>query len=319
MTPTVVVASRQSAAELARALAAITPQVDRWGGELVVARDPAAGPIDAVTAAYPAVRVVIGPAGATIPVLRGVGLARAGGDLVALTEDHLYPAPDWLDTLIGALDRGADVVGGGMANAARGRLVDWAAYFSDYGFYSVGRRERPGPPLLTAANAIYPRRFVAEAADWCLAGAWENVVHDRLAARGATLGFEPRARMYHDHHYRLGGFLGNRFSHGRDYARARRLEHRGTAGWARAVSAPALVPLLFARIARAAWREAPAPFFLAAPLTLSLLAGWALGEAAGYLAGGPAPSAEPGSAVPVPTEADAVDTVPASLTHETRP
>lgn len=294
MAVSVVVASRQPAAELARALRALEPQVQRLGGRIVVARDPAAGPLEGL-APSASVDLVLGPPGASIPVLRGLGLRAAAGELVALTEDHLYPAPDWLETLLAPLEAGFDVVGGGMENRARGRLVDWAAYFSDYGFYSFARGPGRTPSLLTDANVVYPRRWVADIAAWASSGAWENVVHDRLARRGARFRFEPAARMYHEHRYGLAAFLGNRFTHGRDYARARRVEQPDTAGWARALGAPVLVPLLWARIARASWREAPGAFVGAAPLTFLLLAGWAAGEAVGYLgprtlaAAGPAP------------------------------
>ena len=139
--------------------------------------------------------------------------------------------------------------------------------------------------LLTAANVAYRRRVVPDVASWAAEGAWENVVHDRLAAAGARLRFEPTVRMLHEHGYRFREFLRNRFEHGRDYARSRLVEEPGTPALGRALTAPLLVPLLFLRIARASWQEAPAAFWLSAPLTLALLGAWAVGEAVGYLGG----------------------------------
>jgi hypothetical protein len=174
-----------------------------------------------------------------------------------------------------------------MINRARGRLVDWAAYFSDYGFYSVARPEPGERPLLTDANVAYRRAVVPMVAEWALGGAWENVVHDRLLAAGRTIRFERRARMQHDHRYRLGEFLRNRFGHGFDYARSRVAEDPGVSRWLRAATAPLLAPVLFARVARASWREAPAAFWASAPITSALLGACAVGEAAGYLAARP--------------------------------
>jgi hypothetical protein len=81
------------------------------------------------------------------------------------------------------------VVGGGGAPASGRRR---AAYLADYGFYSCARpADARQPPLLTAANIAYARRVVAEVAQWSLEGAWENVLHDRLATQGAVLDLRP--------------------------------------------------------------------------------------------------------------------------------
>ncbi|MGE0555680.1 MAG: glycosyltransferase family 2 protein [Gemmatimonadales bacterium] len=291
--PSVVVASRQAPAELGACLAALVPQCERSGSELIVARDGAAAPIDQLLERYPGVTLVIGPSDASIPVLRGLGLAASTGDPVALTEDHLIPAADWLERLFAAFGPGVACVGGGMANTATGRATDWAAYFADYGFYSRARPAAPGPPLITDANVAYRREVVARVAEWARAGAWENVVHDRLLAQGHGIRWEPGARVDHHHRYGYLAFLRNRFEHGRDYAMSRRAEAPGTSRVVRALTAPALVALLFGRIARASWREAPLAWWVAAPITLSFVAGWAVGEAAGYL--------RPGGGAPNPT------------------
>jgi len=232
---------------------------------------------------FPGVSVVAGPPNAPIPVLRGLGLAAAKGDPVALTEDHLIPAHDWLERLFAGFRPGIVCVGGGMANTATGRATDWAAYFADYGFYSLARGEGSGPPLITDANVAYRLEVVPAVAAWAQAGAWENVVHDRLVAEGHEIRWEPSARVNHHHRYGYLEFLRNRFDHGRAYAVSRLAEAPGTNRFVRALTAPALVVVLFARIARASWREAPLAWWAAAPITLSFVAGWAVGEAAGYL------------------------------------
>lgn len=285
--PSVVIASKQAAAQLETCLEALAAQGRVLDAEIVIARDPSAGPITGITDRFQELVVCWGRPGASIPELRGLGLAASTGDPVALTEDHLVPTPDWLPGLIQAVSQDWDVVGGGMANAARGRLIDWAAYFSDYGFYSVARPERPGPPLLTAANIIYRRAVVGDVAKWAQEGAWENVVHDRLLAAGRRIRFERGARMLHVHRYRFRDFWRNRFQHGRDYAWSRLAEDPNARPWLRGLTAPALLPVLFGRIARASWREAPLAFWLAAPVTAALVGGWVVGEMVGYFGGRP--------------------------------
>jgi hypothetical protein len=137
---------------------------------------------------------------------------------------------------------------------------------------------------LTGANVAYSREVVGEVAEWMTAGAWENVVHDRLAARrgGRGLLFVAEARVYHRHSYRFAAFCRDRFEHGRAYARDRMAE-RGSGRWARLALTPLLPLVLFKRVAGASAGESPGAFLLAAPVTLAFLAAWAVGEGVGYL------------------------------------
>lgn len=286
MPASVVVASCRDLRLLERLLAALEPMATRLGVERVVARAGTAEEGEALRARHPGVRFIMAPPGSSVPALRGLGMQAATGDPVAVTEDHLLPAEDWLDRLVPALEPGVGAAGGGMANGAGLGLVAWAAYFSDYGFYSRARRDPPGAvPLLTAANIVYPRRVVADVAAWSLAGEWENVLHDRLRERGERLAFVPGALVYHVQRYGLAEFCRDRYEHGLDYAQSRLAEHPEANRWALLVAAPLLAGLLFLRIARAAWRERPAAFVAAAPVTLILLGWWAIGEAVGYWRG----------------------------------
>lgn len=288
MPASIVVASCRDPRLLERLLAALAPMAERLGAERVVARAGSAEEVAALAARHPGVRFVRAAPGTGVPALRGLGMQAATGDPVAVTEDHLVPAPDWLDRLMPALGPGIGAAGGGMANGDRLGLLAWAAYFSDYGFYSIGRRDPAGAiPLLTAANIVYPRRVVADVAAWSLAGEWENVLHDRLRAQGERLAFEPRAVVYHVQRYGLVEFCRDRYEHGLQYARSRLAEHPEANRWLLLLAAPFLAGLLFLRIARAAWRERPAAFLAATPLTLLLLGWWATGEAVGYWRGPP--------------------------------
>lgn len=281
-----VIASCRALSLLERAVASLRPQCQRLGAEIVIARSGDAADVAAVRARFPDLTVVAIAPGAGIPRLRGLGLAAASGNPVAMTEDHCVPADDWLDRLLAHTTAGVDAVGGGMANAAGSGALSWGAYLSDYGFYSFARPADPRPvPLLTAANIAYSRRVVPEIATWCDEGAWENVVHDRLTEQGRALRFAPEARVYHDHHYAFGGFCRDRYEHGWDYARARLTEDRGAPRWRLLLLTPLLPLVLIRRIARAAAGEDRAAFARALPVTVAFLCSWAAGEAAGYLRG----------------------------------
>jgi hypothetical protein len=285
----VVVASFRARAILEACLARLLPQCETSGAELLVARSADRGDLAALAAAHPMVRVVAAPPGADLPRVRGVGLAAATGRLVALTEDHCLPAEDWVEAVGRHVDGTVDVVGGAMENARCGRPIDWGAYFAEYGFFAgASTDDDAARPLLTGANVAYHRRVVGDVAAWALDGAWENVAHARLAAAGATMRFDPAMRVAQGLSYALPAFCGDRYRHGRDYARTRLAEESVGAGgrWLRAISAPVLPPVLVWRIARRVRRaEHRAAFATALPFTFTFLAAWSIGEAIGYVRG----------------------------------
>ena len=284
--PSVVIASAGGLARLWRAVAALESELERTGAQLVIARSAPEAEERVVRDRLPGATVVWAPTGAGIPRLRGLGLAAATGDPVAITEDHLVAGDHWLERLFAPLQTGIDIVGGGMQNRKGSGAVAWAAYLSDYGFYSYARPASTAPvPLLTMANLAHRRRDVARIAQWCSEGAWENVVHDRLAAEGRTLTFAPDARIIHDHAYRFSDFIRNRYEHGWDYARARLTENPTVSRLPLVAMTPVLPLVLFARIARAAAGEDRGAFVRALPLTIAFLYAWSAGEAMGYLKG----------------------------------
>ena len=282
----VTVASNRSLELLGACLASLLPQCSAHGAEVIVVRSAPAAEIDRLARDWPGVRFLAAPMDASIPVLRGMGLAAAGGELVALTEDHCVAAPGWLDALMEAAGNGVVAVGGGMGNAQVHRAVDWGAYFSEYGFFDAHRP--PGDDrLLTAANVAYRRQVLEEITAGALAGDWENVLHGRLVARGLTTRFAPRAVIRQNRTYELASFCRDRYEHGRDYARARVAEEAGTNRWIRLMSCLPLPVILSLRVARAAGRGTPGAFLRALPATFTFLAAWSLGEAVGYLSGKP--------------------------------
>lgn len=283
---TVVVASCRERGLLDACLASLRSQCKEHGADIVVARAGPPPEVAELQAAYPDVRFVAAPPEATIPQLRGQGLAEADGDIVALTEDHCVAAPDWIAQLAAAPGQ-SDVVGGAMGNAQRERALDWAAYFSEYGFFGGGQPDA-ATPLLTGANVAYRRRVVDDVVALARRGEWENVVHSRLAASGSTLTFLTTAAVYQNDTYRFWDFCRNRYEHGRDFARRRLVGEPGGRRWLLLAGSVALPLLLAVRVAGAVSRRDRRAFVRSLPLTLAFLTAWAAGEAVGYFLG-PAP------------------------------
>lgn len=287
----VAVASNRTPELLAACLASLAGPCRRLGAPIAVGRPETGAALAEWQARFPEVRMVSAPDG-NIPRLRGAALLACDADLVALTEDHCVVDDDWLDALVTAHgSTGADAVGGGMGNAQPARAVDWAAYFSEYGFFSWTRPPSPGTPLLTGANVAYARSVRAQAGQWAADGDWENVIHDRLAAAGRQLAFAPAARVRQNLTYRLGAFCRDRYEHGRNYARARLAQPGHPSRLVLLAGTPVLVPLLVARVGAAAASIDRGAFLRALPITTLFLGSWVVGEAVGYATPGGAPAA----------------------------
>jgi hypothetical protein len=249
---------------------------------VLLARAGGARTVSGIADRYRGVRFIAAADGADVPRLRATGLAAAAGDLVALLEDHCVADRGWLDALIAAAKAGADVAGGAMDNGRPERIVDWAAYFSEYGFFA--ERSNTGPvPALTGANVAYRRPVIEDVRRLTAAGEWENVVHAHLHAQNRTFAFVPTATVRQNQSYGFAAFCRDRFEHGRDYARRRLAEAPPRLRWMMLAAAWALPPLLAFRIARVIARRQRPAFLRALPVTLAFLAAWAGGEWWGYL------------------------------------
>lgn len=291
----VVIASFRERSVLDACLASLLPQCSGPAIEVIVARADNASAVAELLLAYPGLRAVRLPVGAELPPLRSAGLAASSGRIAALTEDNCVADANWVATMRSYADRPVDVVGGGMDNARETRALDCGAFFAEYGVYGgISARAAGTTPALTAANVGYSRRVLADVIAWAADGAWENVVHERLRQNGATLVFEPAARVGQNLTYSFAAFCADRYQHGVVYARGRLAESPGSSRWSRATTALALPPLLAWRVARISVGSAKraVAFARALPFTLAFFTAWSVGEAVGYLRGpSPAPRA----------------------------
>ena len=281
---TVVVASFRPLALVESAIAALQVAVDRAPGRasVVLARAGNAEDARRLARGRPWLTVLRCARGATVPELRGAGMREAGGGWTAVTEDHCLVDPDWIHAF-GAATGSYDIVGGVMGNARPG-IVNWAAYFAEYGFFGPGAIAAGGTPLVTGANVLYAPSVVRDVSEWASSGLWEDVIHARLQAGGARVGFTAEARVQQNGTYSFWAFCRDRFEHGRDYARVR-VREQAVDRIPRLLSTPLLPAVLLARVWHASSGQAPGRFITASPITLAFLAAWSAGEAAGYLSG----------------------------------
>jgi hypothetical protein len=282
-----------------RCLAALAGQREAPPFEVIVPVDASLPDADAWRAAHPDVRFVrladaaapaAGPGAAHLLYdrRRAAGLAAARGEIVALTEDHARPDPDWCAAIARAHRRPCAAIGGAIENAVD-RPLHWAVYFCDFGRYQGPLP--PGPSdCASDVNVSYKRAALESVAPVWRGSYHETAVHGALRAIGESLWLDPEPVVRQERGpLRLAALLRERFAWGRLYAGKRVREISAARRLALFAGAPALPAWLLARQVRTAWRRRRLwrPFARALPVLALLLVAWSAGEWLGYATGRP--------------------------------
>lgn len=218
---------------------------------------------------------------------RAAGVRSATAPIVMLGETHAFPAPDWGEQIVRAHEAGCDAVAPGISNSNPASALSWCALLMDYGRWLDGRS--PGPIVEPPAyNAAWKRQALLRAGDGLARMLEPGGPRDPKVASGAQ-GFHhaPGARVAHLNVARPGAWAAERYWGGRLFGARRSL------GWplTRRIAYGAgslLIPFIrFVRtrpaVSLARQRSHLPRGVLAAVAAGSVL--WAIGEAAGYLAG----------------------------------
>ena len=165
-----------------------------------------------------------GPAAA-----RNAGVARAGGELVAFTDDDCRPRPEWLRRLAERFQAAPEEAAGGRTvNAlARNPFSSAAQLVIDVGYRqnnegSENRRWFTTNNLAVpaagfrAVGGFDPSFRTAEDRDFC----------SRWVAHGLRMSYEPRAVVEHAHDLTLTSFARLHFDYGRGAFRYHRKQRR---------------------------------------------------------------------------------------------
>jgi hypothetical protein len=239
-----------------------------------------------VSERWPSVRLLSFDEPMAVPELRAAGMAAARAPYVAVIEDHCVVRDGWASRICAAHRRGHSVVGGAVRNGATRRLRDWAAFFCEYSEHMEPLPEGPTRSL-TGMNVSYDRRAIETMSPLLDEGRWETWLHPHLLENGVGLHAEADMALEHVKDFGFREFVSQRYHYARSHAGMRNRE----LGARRAIyvlGSPALVPLLYARIARNVFRKRRhrGRFVAATPLVLVYLVVWSLGEAVGYAFGG---------------------------------
>jgi hypothetical protein len=218
---------------------------------------------------------------------RAAGVRAARSPIIAFTEDHSLPDPDWAESLIGSHQDSGSVVGPAVKNGNPSSVISWANFLTEYSDWldpAIGGKIRHLP----GHNSSYKREILlAYGADldrWLEA---EGLMHWDLFAKGHQLYLDPRARTSHLNFSRFGASLMLRFYAGRMFAGMRRHDWSAILCSVYTLGSP-LIPLLrLARISRSLFSPGRPLRLLprVLPSLLFLLIVEALGEMTGYALG----------------------------------
>ena len=280
-----VIAAWTGAEALGRCLASLRRQEPRVDFEVVVARNFDVGAATALAECPGSVDVPL-ERGATVPELRGAGLRRSTGLVVAFLEDHAVCVPGWVAALLRAHAAPVAAVGGPVECGEGASPLDWAVYFYDYGRYMspIAAGERAD---LSGLNMSFKRSALDAAADAVRDGVFEDRLLGAIRAGHGTLWLEPGAAVLHDRRHGAAEATLRAYHLARGFA-ARRVAGAGAARrLAFAFAAFGLPALSLARCGLGVLRRRRhvEKFARALPWLAVLVAFWSAGECLGYLAG----------------------------------
>lgn len=277
---------------LMECLKSLAAQVTDHQFEIIIPYDDGHPDIGRLGPDYPEVKFLAVPGRKTYAQLRAAGVLAAAGEIVAVTEDHCMPAPEWCENIIlahrkpEAGDKNPAAIGGPVEKAVPDTIVNWAMYFADYVRYANPVTEGPAVSL-TDLNVSYKKTDLE-----FISGVWkeefhENEVHAALTANGRVLWLSPMILVLQRREYTFGKAVQDRYAFGRLFASTR---VGMVSGGKRALYAlfSIFVPVLqFVRIIKHVRnkRKWGGELVKASPALLTLVTVWAGGEFMGYLTG----------------------------------
>jgi hypothetical protein len=278
----VVVPSVNGAADLMGCLDALAIDAARTPLEVLVADRVGAELRREVQQRHPWVRLIEAAPGTTIPSLRAMAFLAASAPVVAVIEDHVRVPAGWADQMLGAQQRGEEVVGGAVYNAATERVVDWAAFLCEYSHLLPPLASGPVASI-TGNNTAYRRDLLERFRDAAASGRWEDHLHAVLRAHGIPLYCRPEIAVGHKKHYTVWEYTSQRYLYARSFAGARVAGRPALARALYGAAAVLLPPLLLARIVGRVWARPPyRPMLVRSlPLLPLFVAAWAAGEVVG--------------------------------------
>lgn len=288
----VIIASINGLPYLKECIIALSKQKGNFNTQVIVADCVGSSVTNYLRGEHPWVEVIAYGDKQSVPKLRAAAIAKATGKIIAITEDHCIPPPDWYEQLARAHSQHTGpAIGGAVDNGAVDRLVDWAVFFCEYSNFISPVDEGvvhdlPGP------NVSYKREALEPLRDLIKEEYWETFVHGKLEETGNKLWSDPNVKVIHKKHFRFTDFLSERFHYSRAFAGTRNESMSVPKRIVYFFASPLLPPILLLRISKRVMKhkEHLPKFAMCLPYILLFMIAWAVGESIGY-ASGPGDSA----------------------------
>ena len=285
----VIIASYNARTTIEACLRALERQPMAASFEVIVVDSSTDGTGEFVEAHFPHVKVYRFQQRKFPGDARNIGISKAMGRIIAVTDADCQPDRSWIEQIIKAHDLPYPAIGGAIANANPASPVGWAAYFCEFSQWMPGTL----PTWMDdapAANISY-KKDVFDRYGTFVEGTYcsDTEFHWRLRENGHRVRFDPLIRVAHRNIDHLARFLKHEAYHGRSFARVR-IRAQGFS-WLKRLVYVALLPLiplrLFLKVALCNFRSRVylAQFVKSSPLVLLGLVCWSVGEGVGYATG----------------------------------
>jgi glycosyltransferase involved in cell wall biosynthesis len=283
----VIVASLYSPTALKNCLESVLAN-EQNASEIIVADCCLKSEFTEWTKKYPAVNFIEFSPQTSLPVMLGAAIARAKGELIAITDSSGVVADDWISSISRAHQaEKSSVIGGAVEiRGQQMKSVDWAAYFCEYAQFMRPLR-RGAVDVLAGNNISFKRPILQKGKEYVEPEFWKTYWCEELKAEGIKLFSEPAMLIYYAKTFRTVPFLVRRFHHGRCFA-GMRTKQAAFSKCAFYLVGSLVLPFIFLyrTIATVLGKKR---FFkellLSFPMILLAIVFWSLGETCGYLAG----------------------------------
>ena len=168
------------------------------------------------------VRVVEAGQVASIGTANAKGIRQARAPIVALAEDHAFPAPEWAEALIAAHRHPWAAVGAVIRNPNDPtNVIAWADVLIGFGEYLAPGESRV-VERLPGNNSSYKREVLLEYGSHLeTMMETESLIHKDLRQKGHQLYLESSAQVSHLNFERVSSFLRVKYLSGRIFGAAR--------------------------------------------------------------------------------------------------
>lgn len=240
----------------------------------------------AIVAAHPAVIFIHLPEEAILSEVLGTAIARARGEIIAITDATCAIDASWISATLDAHGAGHPVIGGAVEPDGLRTLVDWAGYFIDYGAFMLPLN--PGVMRHVPGINISLKRWALATGKQYVAGEfWKAYWCQQLKTKGYQLHVEPSMLVFYRRRVSFSAFLRARFDHGRCFAGMRIGQLSRSGRLVYLLGAP-LLPFVFSvRFLRLLLpkRRHLGYLVMSFPIVFLGMISWGVGEFCGYLAG----------------------------------